>query len=60
MDLVRTTISDQDGRVTMPNVPPGEYELFSWESIDNGAFFDPEVLKRFEQQGRAIRVPRYE
>ena len=60
MDLVRTTISDQDGRVTMPNVPPGEYKLFSWESIDNGAFFDPEVLKRFEQQGRAIRVPRYE
>jgi hypothetical protein len=55
-DLFRTAITDQSGRFTMPNVPPGEYKVFSWEAIDNASYFDPDVLKQHEQQGKAIRV----
>jgi hypothetical protein len=55
-DLFRTALTDQSGRFTMPNIPPGEYKLFSWEAIDNAAYFDPEVLKQYDQQGKALQV----
>jgi 5-hydroxyisourate hydrolase-like protein (transthyretin family) len=56
IDLFRTALTDQSGRFTMPNIPPAEYKLFSWEAIDNAAYFDPEVLKQYDQQGKAIQV----
>ncbi len=55
-DLFRTSITDEGGRFTMPNIPPGDYKLFSWEAIDNGTYFDPDVLKQYEQQGKAVQV----
>jgi protocatechuate 3,4-dioxygenase beta subunit len=55
-DLFRPAITDQSGRFTFTNTPPGEYRLFSWEAIDNQSFYDPEVLKQYEQQGKAIQV----
>jgi hypothetical protein len=56
-DLLRPAVlTDQSGRFTMSNVPPGEYKLFSWEAIDNQGVFDPDVLKQYEQQGKAIQV----
>jgi hypothetical protein len=58
LDLFRTSTTDQSGRFSFgsPNVPPGEYKLFSWEGIDNGAFYNPDVLKQYEQQGKTVRV----
>lgn len=55
-DLYRTAITDQGGRFTMPNIPPGEYKAFSWEAIDNSAYFDPEVLRRSEAQGKSVQI----
>jgi carboxypeptidase family protein len=55
-DLFRTAITDQNGRFTMPNIPPAEYKLFSWEAIDNQGFYDPDFLNQYEQQGKAIQV----
>jgi 5-hydroxyisourate hydrolase-like protein (transthyretin family) len=55
-DLFRPSLTDQNGRFTVANVPPGEYKLFSWEALDANTYFDPEVLKQFEQQGKSIQV----
>jgi len=40
----------------MPGLRPGDYELFSWETIDNGAQYDPDFLRRYEQQARKVHV----
>lgn len=55
-DLYRTTQTDQNGRFSITRLTPGEYKLFSWEAIDSGAHYDPEYLKQYEQQGRAIII----
>jgi hypothetical protein len=55
-DLFRPGLTDQNGRFSLANVPPGEYKVFSWEAIDNGAQFDPDFLKQYEQQGKAVQV----
>ncbi len=56
VDRFRKTVSDQSGRFTVHGVPPGEYMLFAWESVDGEAYYNPEFLKAFEGQGSALRV----
>jgi Carboxypeptidase regulatory-like domain len=52
----RTTYADQNGRYTLGDITPADYQLFSWESIEDGAFYDPDFLQQYEGQGRAIHV----
>lgn len=48
--------TDQYGRFVLRGIPPGDYKLFAWEELEPGAYQDPEFLKRYEEQGEAIRV----
>ena len=52
----RSTVADQYGRYTLGGLTPGDYQLFSWESIESGAYYDPEFMKQYEQQGKIIHV----
>ncbi len=56
LDRYRKTISDQSGRFTLRGVPPGDYTLFAWESVDDDAYYNPDFLKSYEGQGIALRV----
>lgn len=56
IDRYRRTASDQSGRFSLHGMPPGEYTLFAWESVDGDAYYDAEFLKSCEGQGRAIHV----
>jgi hypothetical protein len=55
-DLYRMADTDQNGRFTMTGITPGEYRLFSWEAIEPYRYLDPDFLKRFESDGRAIHI----
>jgi 5-hydroxyisourate hydrolase-like protein (transthyretin family) len=55
-DLYRQTTTDRVGKFTMAAVPPGDYKLFSWETVDNGAQFDPAFVQEYERVGKAIHV----
>jgi Carboxypeptidase regulatory-like domain len=55
-DLNRTSVTDQNGRFTLRNIPPGEYKLFAWESIEPGAATDPEFLKSHDSSGKKLSV----
>jgi len=56
LDRYRKTVSDQSGRFTLRGIPPGDYTLFAWESVDGEAYYDPEFLKSCEGQGSQLRV----
>ena len=37
-------------------VPPGEYTLLAWESVEGEAYYNPEFLKSYGEQGTVLRV----
>jgi len=54
--LYSAAVSDQQGRFTLGSVPPGDYELFAWEKAEEGAYVDPDLLRRYEGRGKTVRV----
>ena len=55
-DLYRTTTTNQHGLFSLPGIAPGDYRVFAWESIEEFAWFDPEILAKFDARGRAVRI----
>lgn len=56
LHLFKQTAADQNGSFTVKGLPPGEYTLFSWESIEDGAWQDPAVLLKYESNGTKVKV----
>jgi hypothetical protein len=55
-DLYKIATTDQNGRFSLQRLSPGDYKVYSWESIEENAWWDPEVLSRFETRGRSVHV----
>jgi len=55
-DLLRTAVTDQSGKFTMRGIAPGAYKIFAWETLEPNAYFDPQILRQYEEQGKAVRV----
>jgi hypothetical protein len=58
-DLYKTTTTDQNGGFTITNVPPGDYTVFVWETIEQYTWFDPDLLARLEALpglGKSIHI----
>jgi hypothetical protein len=48
--------TDQNGRFELRGIPPGDYSLFAWESVEADAYYDPEFLRKFQAQEVAVRA----
>jgi hypothetical protein len=57
--LFRSTVSDANGRFTIPNVVPGDYKLYAWEVLEPFAYFDPDVLQRDQPKAKNIHVAEF-
>jgi len=55
-DTVRTGSSDNSGHFAMKDVPPGDYLVFAWETVEEGAWFDPDFVKAAESKSVKLRV----
>jgi hypothetical protein len=55
-DLYRTANSDKDGKIAFANVTPGDYKVFAWEEIQQGAWQDPYVMEKYEDRGRPVHI----
>ena len=55
-DLYFWSSTDQNGRFTFNNVPPGLYKLFAWEEMPPGALQNPDFIRKFEDRGKPIKV----
>jgi 5-hydroxyisourate hydrolase-like protein (transthyretin family) len=56
IELYKAVYANKDGRFTLSGIAPGSYKLFAWDSLEGHDYFDPEVLKRFEEKGIPLRV----
>ena len=56
IDLFKTARTGESGEFRFESVPPGDYKLFAWEDIDDGAWLDPDVIKLYESRGTAVAV----
>jgi protocatechuate 3,4-dioxygenase beta subunit len=55
-DRYRKALTDQHGHFTLRGLPPGDYTLFAWESVDGEAYYDPQFLRNYDGQGKPLHV----
>jgi hypothetical protein len=55
-ELYKTANTDQSGRFTFQGIPPSDYKIYAWDEMDPFAFTDPEVLRQYEPQAKAVRI----
>jgi hypothetical protein len=55
-ELFKSAASDDAGRFSITGIAPGDYTLIAWEALELYAWFDPDVLNRFESMGQRIHV----
>lgn len=55
-DLYKNATTDTLGKYQVRGVPPGDYKLFAWDTVDQFAWFDPEVVMRDESKGKPVHV----
>src|SRR2546430_4648448 len=54
--LYQKAATDQYGRYLLRGIAPGEYKIFAWEEVEDGAWEDPDYLTTFEDRGQKISV----
>ena len=52
----KSTSTDQDGQFSLRGITPGEYTLFAWETVEHGAYMDPEFLHPYKDRGKPVHV----
>jgi hypothetical protein len=55
-DLYRTAALNERGEFEMNGLPPGDYRIFAWERVIDGAWTDPQFLRHYEDRGTAVRI----
>jgi hypothetical protein len=55
-DRYRKALTDQRGHFTLRGLPPGDYTLFAWDSVDGDAYYDPQFLRNYEGQGKTLHI----
>jgi hypothetical protein len=52
----RTAITDVYGHFRLSGLAPGDYKLFAWDDVDNGAWQESEFLRGMEGRGKVIHI----
>jgi len=55
-DLYKTATTDAAGRFSLTGIAPGDYLLFAWSDVPNGAWQDPEFIKQYEDRGKPLHI----
>jgi carboxypeptidase family protein len=52
----KTADTDQNGHFILKGVAPGEYKIYAWEDIEDGAQEDPDFMKPHESEGQSVSI----
>jgi hypothetical protein len=55
-DQYRVATTGADGRFSIGGIPPGEYKVFAWESIEENAWMNADFLMPYEEFGAPAAV----
>jgi hypothetical protein len=55
VDLYKNVRSAMDGTFRIVGITPGEYKVYAWSDVADGAWRDPEFMKNYENQGDTLR-----
>jgi hypothetical protein len=55
-DLYQTETTAEHGEVGFGDVPPGDYVAFAWKDVEDGAWWDPAFLQKYDGLGKPVHV----
>jgi hypothetical protein len=55
-DLYKSAFTNDSGQFQINGIPPGDYKIFSWESVEEGAWQDAAFIRLFEERGEVLHV----
>ena len=55
-DLYRNAVTDASGRFKFQGIAGGDYRVFAWEDIADGAWEDADVLREADARGKTVHV----
>lgn len=56
MDRYEKSLTDQQGHFRLRGLRPDDYILIAWEDVEDGAWYDPDFLKPYENAGQEIHL----
>ena len=54
--LYKSQTTDQYGHFDLHGIAPGDYALFSWNEVEEGAWEDAAFLKPFEEKAEKVTL----
>jgi hypothetical protein len=54
--LYKTTTSNLQGSFSISGIRPGNYRVFAWEKVSDGAYLNPVFMSKYESQGFTANV----
>lgn len=54
LESVRT--ADESGMLSLKGLKPGSYRIVAWEDVDPELLWDPDYLRKFENDGKGVKV----
>jgi hypothetical protein len=55
-DQYRVASPNASGRFSMGGIPPGDYKLFAWESVETNAWVNADFISNYEEFGTGVTV----
>jgi Carboxypeptidase regulatory-like domain len=55
-DQYRVVVSTTDGKFSIGGIPPGEYKIFAWDTIEPNAWLNSDFMLNHEELGLTISV----
>lgn len=55
-DHYRKASTDQSGHFRLRGLPPGDYTLYAWESVEGEAYLNSDFIRNYEGQGKGLHL----
>jgi Carboxypeptidase regulatory-like domain len=52
----KKSFTDRSGRFLLRGLPPGDYQIFAWEEIENTPYTDPSFLQEYQDRGKSVHL----